>query len=449
MGPYATDAYWYEFTGIMTNATPTDAYRGAGRPEATFVVERLVDAYSRQIGKDPAEVRRMNLHPPFAEATASIMGLSVDSGDYEPTFDRALELADYTRMRQEQAARRGSGDVKQIGIGLSSYIEMCGLAPSNILGALRYVAGGWDGAEIECRPFGKVVVRTGTSPHGQGHETAWAQIVADGLGVGIDDVEVLHGDTAVTRIGMDTYGSRSVSVGGTALHLAVEKVRAKARTIAAHELEVSEDDLEWSDGAFRVQGAPDQMRTIPDLATSAWHAHALPPGVEPMLEGTAVYDPPNFTWPAGTHVCIVEVDTETGATEILRYVAVDDCGSVINPMIVEGQVHGGVAQGVAEALYEEAIYDERGNLMTSSMTQYLVPGATEIPAMILDRTETPSTTNPLGVKGIGEAGTIAAPPAVVNAVIDAVSHLGVTHIEKPVSPERVWRAIREAEGGAR
>jgi carbon-monoxide dehydrogenase large subunit len=448
MGPYATDAYWYEFSGVMTNATPTDAYRGAGRPEATFVVERLVDAYARRIGKDPAEVRRMNLHPPFSEATASVMGLNVDSGNYEPTFDRALELAGYEQMRSEQAARRESGDAKQIGIGLSSYIEMCGLAPSNILGALRYVAGGWDGAEIECRPFGKVVVRTGTSPHGQGHETAWAQIVADGLGVSVDDVEVLHGDTAITRIGMDTYGSRSVSVGGTALYLALEKVRAKARTIAAHELEVAEDDLEWSDGAFRVKGAPDKLRTIPDLATSAWHAHHLPAGVEPMLEGTAVFDPPNFTWPAGTHVCVVEVDTETGETEILRYVAVDDCGEVINPMIVEGQVHGGVAQGVAEALYEEAIYDERGNLVTSSMTQYLVPGAPEIPAMTLDRTTTPSTTNPLGVKGIGEAGTIAAPPAVVNAVIDAVSHLGVSHIAKPATPERVWRAIRDAKGGA-
>ncbi len=447
MGPYNVDAYWYEFTGIMTNATPTDAYRGAGRPEATFVVERLVDSFARRLGKDPADVRRMNLHPPFDEATAFICGLNGDSGNYEPTFDRALELADYQQMRKEQAARRESGDRKQIGIGLSSYIEMCGLAPSNILGALRYVAGGWDGAEIECRPFGNVVVRTGTSPHGQGHETAWAQIVADGLGVGIDDVEVLHGDTSVTRIGMDTYGSRSVAVGGEALRLAVEKVRAKARTIAAHELEVADDDLEWADGAFRVKGAPDKARTIPDIATSAWHAHGLPEGVEPMLEGTAVYDPPNFTWPAGTHVCVAEVDTETGETEIIRYVAVDDCGAVINPMIVEGQVHGGVAQGIAEALYEEAIYDDSGNLMSSSMTQYLVPSATEIPSMILDRTETPSTTNGLGVKGIGEAGTIAAPPAVVNAVIDAVSHLGVTHIDKPATPERVWRAIRDAKGG--
>jgi carbon-monoxide dehydrogenase large subunit len=447
MGPYDVDAYWFEYTGIMTNATPTDAYRGAGRPEATFVIERLVDAFARRIGKDPAEVRRMNLHAPFEEATTSVMGLNVDSGNYEPTFDRALELADYEQFRKEQAARRDNGDRRQIGIGLSSYIEMCGLAPSNILGAIGYVAGGWDAAEIECRPFGNVIVRTGTSPHGQGHETSWAQIVADGLGVSPDDVEVLHGDTAVSRLGMDTYGSRSVSVGGEALARAIDKVREKARVIAAHELEVAEDDLEWSDGAFRVKGAPDKARTIPDIATTAWQAHGLPAGVEPVLEGTAVFDPPNFTWPAGTHVCVVEVDIETGATDIVRYVAADDCGRVINPMIVDGQVQGGVAQGIAEALYEEAIYDESGNLTTSSMTQYLVPSAVEIPTMTLDRTVTPSTTNSLGVKGIGEAGTIAAPPAVVNAVIDAVSHLGVTHIEKPATPERVWRAIQAAGGG--
>jgi len=448
VGPYLTEAYWYEFRGIMTNATPTDAYRGAGRPEATYVVERLVDAFARKIGKDPADVRRMNLHPPFTEATASIMGLQLDSGNYEPTFDRALELADYQQFRKEQASRRETGDTNQIGIGLSSYIEMCGLAPSAILGALRYVAGGWDAAEIECRPFGKVVVRTGTSPHGQGHETSWSQIVADGLGVSPDDVEVWHGDTSVTRLGMDTYGSRSAAVGGEAVRRAVEKVREKARIIAAHELEVSADDLEWSDKAYRVKGAPDRARTIPDLATSAWHAHALPADVEPVLEGTAVFDPPNFTWPAGTHVCVVEVDTETGRTEIIRYVAVDDIGNVINPMIVDGMVHGGVAQGIAEALYEEAVYDEQGNLMSSSMTQYLVPSATEIPTMVLDRTVTPSTTNGLGVKGVGEAGTIAAPPAVVNAVLDALSHLGVTQMGKPATPERVWRAIQDARGGA-
>ncbi len=452
MGPYDIQGYWYEFTGVMTNATPTDAVRGAGRPEATYVVERAVDALARHVGKDPAEVRRMNLAPPHAEAKPSVMGLQIDSANYEPTFDRALELADYEQFRKEQAARRDSGDVKQIGIGLSSYIEMCGLAPSNILGALRYAAGGWDAAQVRCQPSGKVTLFIGTSPHGQGHDTTWAQIAADQLGVTPDDIEVLHGDTSVSPLGMDTYGSRSISIGGTALHMALEKIKAKARTLAAFELEVSEDDLEFEGGAFRVRGAPDRSRTIVELATTAWTAHNLPDGFEPDLTATATWDPKNFTWPAGTHVCVAEVDTETGDTEILRYVAVDDCGVVINPMIVDGQVHGGVAFGIAEAMYEEVLHDAAGNLMTSTMTQYLIPSAAELPPFVTDRTETPSTTNPLGVKGIGEAGTIAAPPAVVNAVVDAVSHLGVTHIEKPVSPERVWRAIHEAKvttgGGA-
>ena len=450
MGAYDPEAYWYEFTGVLTNRTPTDAYRGAGRPEATYVVERSVDAFARRVGKDPLEIRRMNLHHAHAEAEPYIMGLQVDSVNYEPELERALEMAGYEQLRKEQQARRDSGDLKQLGIGLSTYIEMCGLAPSNILGALRYAAGGWDGATLECLPSGEVIVKTGTSPHGQSHETAWSQIVADGLGISPDDVTVLHGDTAITPLGMDTYGSRSVAVGGVALHFAMEKIKAKARTIAAHELEVAEDDLEFSDGAFRVKGAPDRAKTIPEIAVSAWHAHALPEGVEPHLNATAVYDPPNFTWPAGVHICVVEVDTETGATEIVKYVAVDDCGTVINPQIVEGQVRGGITQGIAEALYEEAIYDDSGNLVTSSMTEYLVPSAVEIPNMELDRTVTPSTTNPLGVKGIGEAGTIAAPPAVINAIVDALSHLGVTEVGKPATPERVWRAIQDArsDGGA-
>jgi carbon-monoxide dehydrogenase large subunit len=448
MGPYDMQAYWYEFTGVVTNATPTDAYRGAGRPEATYVLERAVDALARRLGKDPAEVRRISFVPKFLEARTAISGLNVDSGAYEETFDKALELVGYDALRRDQKARRDRGDARQLGVGLSSYIEMCGLAPSNILGALRYAAGGWDACTVQCLPDGKVVLKIGTSPHGQGHVTTWAQIAADTLGVSPDDVEVLHGDTSVAPLGMDTYGSRSVSVGATALHYALEKIKDKARTLAAHELEVAEEDLDFGGGSFSVKGAPDKARTITDLAVSAWHAHSIPAGFEPNLEATAVWDPPNFTWPGGTHVCVVEVDTETGATEIVKYVAVDDCGTVINPMIVEGQVHGGVAQGIAEALFEEAIYDEQGNLTTSSLTQYLVPAASELPSFVVDRTETPSTTNPLGVKGIGEAGTIAAPPAVVNAVIDAVSHLGVTHVEKPASPERVWRALQDARGGA-
>ena len=448
MGPYDMQAYWYEFDGIVTNTTPTDAYRGAGRPEATFVVERTVDSLARKLGKDPAEVRRISFVAPFSEPRAAISGLNVDSGDYERTFDAALDLAGYGDLRTEQRARRERGDVKQLGIGLSSYIEMCGLAPSNILGALRYAAGGWDACVVQCLPDGKFVLKIGTSPHGQGHVTTWAQIAADALGVSPDDIEVLHGDTSVAPLGMDTYGSRSVSVGATALYYALEKIKEKARTLAAHELEVAEDDLEFESGSFAVKGAPDKARTISELAVSAWHAHDLPAGFEPNLEATAVWDPPNFTWPAGTHVCVAEVDTETGAVEIVKYVAVDDCGTVINPMIVEGQIHGGVAQGIAEALFEEAIYDEQGNLMTSSMAQYLIPAASEMPTFTTGGTVTPSTTNPLGVKGIGEAGTIASPPAVLNAVIDAVSHLGVTSIEKPASPERVWRAIAQARGGA-
>ena len=449
MGPYDPKAYWYEFRGVLTNRTPTDAYRGAGRPEATFVLERLVDLFAQRIGMDPAEVRRRNLVPKFLEARPAISGLSVDSGDYATTLQMALDQVKYDERRKEQERRRKAGDTKQLGIGICTYIEMCGLAPSEILGALKYVAGGWDAATIECLPTGKVIVKTGTSPHGQGHETTWAQVVADGLGVSVDDVEVLHGDTAITPLGMDTYGSRSASVGGAALHFAMEKIREKARKIAAHELEVADADVEWTDGAFRVKGAPDKAKTIPQLAFSAWTAHSLPKGTEPHLNGTAVYDPPNFTWPGGAHVCVVEVDVETGQTTIVDYVGVDDCGTIINPMIVEGQVHGGIAQGVAEALYEEAVYDDEGNLTTSSLVQYLVPSANEIPNVKLDHIETPSTTNPLGVKGIGEAGTIASPPAVVNAVNDAVAHLGVGIIQKPASPERVWRAIRAAKGGAK
>jgi carbon-monoxide dehydrogenase large subunit len=446
-GPYAADCYSVEFTGVFTNKTPTDAYRGAGRPEATYAVERIMDALARAVGKDPAEVRRMNFLPPFDEPTATPGGLSFDSGNYEAALDKALELVGYEQLRKEQATQREGKDTKQIGIGLSSYIEMCGLAPSQVLASVRYGAGGWDSATIRCHPTGKVTLITGTSPHGQGHETTWSQILADELGVSFEDIEVLHGDTAVSPLGMDTYGSRSVSVGGVAIHYAAKKILDKARKIAAHELEVAEEDLEFSEGKFAVKGAPDKAKAIGEIAFSAWTAHNLPDGTEPGLEATYVFDPPNFTYPSGSHICVIEVDTETGETEIVRYVAVDDCGTIINPTIVEGQVHGGVAQGIAEALYEEAVYDENGVLMTSSLANYRVPSAAELPSLTLSSTVTPSSTNPLGVKGIGEAGTIAAPPAVINAVIDALQPLGVTHIDMPATPERVWWAIRRAQGG--
>ncbi|HZD01584.1 MAG TPA: molybdopterin cofactor-binding domain-containing protein [Actinomycetes bacterium] len=446
-GVYDCQAYSFRCEGVFTNKTPTDAYRGAGRPEAAYAIERIMDALARRVGKDPAEIRALNFIPPFTEPKATVAGIAFDSGNYQAALDRAKELVGYDELRSEQQAGGGRRDGKLLGIGLSSYIEICGIAPSQVLASLKYGAGGWDAATVRCHPTGKVTVVTGTSPHGQGHVTSWSQIAADALGVTPDDVEVLHGDTAVSPLGMDTYGSRSLAVGGTALYKAAEKVRAKARKIAAHELEVAEEDLEWVNGRFQVSGAPDRAKTIPELAFSAWTAHNLPAGVEPGLEETAVYDPPNFTFPSGTHVCVVEVDPETGRVEIVRYVAVDDCGPVINPLIVGGQVQGGVAQGIAEAMYEEAAYDEGGTLVTGNMATYRIPSAAELPSFTLDRVETPSSTNPMGVKGVGEAGTIAAPPAVVNAVADALRPLGVELIDLPVSAEHVWRAIQSAQGG--
>jgi carbon-monoxide dehydrogenase large subunit len=446
-GVYDCQAYSFECTAVFTNKTPTDAYRGAGRPEAAYAIERIMDALARRVGKDPADVRAMNFIPPFREAREVVTGLQFDSGDYRAALERAKELAGYEQLRAEQRASDGRRDGKLLGVGISSYIEICGLAPSQVLASLKYGAGGWDAATIRCHPTGKVTVVTGSSPHGQGHVTTWSQIAADALGVTPDDVEVLHGDTAVSPIGMDTYGSRSLAVAGTALWNAAEKIRAKARKIAAHELEVAEEDLEWVNGRFQVVGAPDRAKTIPEIAFSAWTAHNLPEGVEPGLEAMAVYDPKNFTFPSGTHICVVEVDPETGATDIVKYVAVDDCGKVINPIIVDGQVMGGVAQGIAEAMYEEARYDANGVLVTGNMATYEIPSAAELPSFTLDRIETPSTTNPMGVKGIGEAGTIAAPPAVVNAVADALRFVGVDFIDLPVSAEHVWRAIQDAKEG--
>jgi carbon-monoxide dehydrogenase large subunit len=445
-GCYDVQGYDFECVGVFTNTTPTDAYRGAGRPEATYAIERAVDALAQKVGKDPIEIRRLNFITEFPAAIAS--GLEIDSGNFHASLDKALELAGYDDLRKEQAERRKRGDAKQLGIGFSTYVEMCGLAPSRILGAIRYGAGGWDAATVRCLPTGTVQVLIGTSPHGQGHVTTFSQIVADRLGVPIENVEVLHGDTTIIPLGMDTYGSRSLAVGGVAVWHATEKIIGKARKIAAHELEVAEEDLEYAGGRFTVAGT-DKSMSVTDAALSAWTAHNLPDGTEPGLEDTAVYDPPNFSWPAGCHIAVVEIDEETGAVELQRYVAVDDVGTVINPTIVDGQVHGGIAQGVAQALYEEAVYDEEGNLATGSMVNYLVPSAVELPNFELERTESPSPTNPMGVKGVGETGTIASPAAVMNAVVDALSPYGITDIEMPAKPERVWQAIAEAKGGAR
>ena len=437
-GAYAVEGYSFECTGVFTNTVPTDAYRGAGRPEATYAIERTVDALARELGKDPAELRRLNFIREFPATIAS--GLTIDSGDYDAALDVALEKSGYEEIRAEQRRRREAGDPKRLGIGLSTYVEMCGLAPSAILGAIRYAAGGWEAATIRCQPTGTVQVLTGSTPHGQSHDTTWSQIVADRLGYEVDEVEVLHGDTSVVPLGMDTYGSRSLAVGGVALYYAADKIVEKATRIAAHLLEVDPSQIEYERGTFQ---GPDSSLTLKEIAFAAWTAHNLPDGLEPGLEATYVYDPPNFSWPAGAHVAIVEVDTETGAVELLRYIAVDDVGVVVNPTIVDGQVHGGVAQGVAQALYEEAVYDEDGNLLTGNMVTYLVPSAAEFPRWELFRTETPSPTNPLGVKGVGETGTIASPAAVMNAVVDALAEDGITDIEMPATPERVWRALEE------
>jgi carbon-monoxide dehydrogenase large subunit len=438
---YKFPAYHFACTNVFTNKTWTDAYRGAGRPEATFGIERMMDELAVELGRDPLEVREQNWikHEEFPFTT--VCGLEYDSGNYEAATARARELFDYDALRREQAERRERKDPVQLGIGISTFTEMCGLAPSRVLGSLDYAAGGWETASIRMLPTGKVEVITGASAHGQGHETAWSQIVADKLGVPFDDIEVLHGDTAISHSGLDTYGSRSLVVGGIAVVKAADKVIEKARVIAAHVLEANADDLEFERGRFTVRGT-DQGVGMSDIAFAVFSAHNLPDGVEASLDSEATFDPENFSFPHGTHLCATEVDTETGGVTIRHYVCVDDIGEVVNPLIVEGQVHGGLAQGIAQALYEEAIHDDQGTLTTATFVDYLVPGAPDLPHFTTDRTTTPSTTNPLGAKGVGEAGTIASTPAVVNSVLDAVRHLGVKDIDMPLSPLRVWRAVQ-------
>ena len=443
-GVYDVPAYHFECTGVFTTRTPTDAYRGAGRPEATYAIERAMDALAREVGVDPPEIRRRNYIPPDRFPYESVPGLTFDSGNYEPTLDKALEVVGYEQLRAEQQRRREAGATRHLGIGIGSYVEMCGLAPSRVLASLNFGAGGWEAATVRLLPTGMAQVVTGTTPHGQGHETSWAQIVADKLGIDAANVEVLHSDTAVSPHGLDTYGSRSLAVGGTAVAMATDKVLAKARQIAAYQLECAEDDLEVVAGELRVKGTPAKSVTLQEVALAAFSAHDLPEGVEPNLEAQVSYDPPNFTFPFGTHVAVVEVDEETGRVELVDYAAVDDCGHQVNPMIVEGQLHGGIVQGAAQALWEEAVYDDDGNLRNATLADYLVPSAAEVPSIKLDHTVTPSPTNPLGVKGVGEAGTIAATPTVVNAVVDALSHLGVTDMAMPTTPERVWSTIRDA-----
>ncbi|MFT4083608.1 MAG: xanthine dehydrogenase family protein molybdopterin-binding subunit [Nocardioides sp.] len=442
---YKFPAYHFSCQTVFTNTAWTDAYRGAGRPEATFGIERMMDELAAELGVDPFVVREKNWirHEEFPFTTVS--GLQYDSGNYEAATAKAKETFGYDALRAEQAQRRASGDRVQLGIGVSTFTEMCGLAPSRVLGSLDYGAGGWEHAEIRMLATGKVEVITGASAHGQGHETAFSQIVADRLGVPFEDVEVLHGDTQIAAKGLDTYGSRSLVVGGEALVRATDKVIERATPIAAHLLEASVDDIDFAGGRFSVRGT-DQGVGIAEVALAAFAAHHLPDGVEPSIDAEATFDPVNFNYPHGTHLCAVEVDTETGRVRLRYYVCCDDIGVVINPLIVSGQVHGGLVQGIAQALWEEAIYDDAGTLVTGSFVDYLLPTAADTISFGVEHTTTPATTNSLGAKGVGEAGTIASTPAVINAVVDALRPLGIRDIVMPATPARVWRAIQDATG---
>ena len=440
-GAYKIPNIHEDVYGVFTNTTPVDAYRGAGRPEATFIVERLVDLLARKLKMDPAELRRKNLIPPFKDGYTVATGLVYDTGNYEGALDKALEMADYKSLRKQQSVMRAKG--QYLGIGLCTYAEICGLGPSQVAGAVGFGGGLWESAIVRFHPSGKVNLFVGISPHGQGEETTFAQIVASELGVSVDDVEVLHGDTDQTPMGWGTYGSRSTPVGSGALMGAIQKIKDKAKIVTAHLLEASPDDIDYADGKFFVRGSPDKFKTIQDVALMANVAWNYPKGLEPGLEASAFFDPPNFVYPFGAHIAVVQVDAETGEVILKRYIAVDDCGRVINPMIVEGQVHGGIAQGVGQALWEGAVYDDEGQLLTGSMMDYALPKAAYFPNFELAMTETPTSVNPLGVKGIGETGTIASTPAVYNAVADALAPLGVERLNMPLTPERVWRAIRD------
>ena len=444
---YKFPAYQFNCQTVLTNKTWTDAYRGAGRPEATFAIERLMDDLADELGVDPLEVREKNwiTHEEFPFTT--VAGLEYDTGNYEVATQMAKDNFGYDELRAEQKRRRESNDPVQLGIGVSTFTEMCGLAPSRVLGSLDYGAGGWEHASVRMLPTGKVEVLTGASAHGQGHETAFSQIVADRLGVPYEDVEVLHGDTAIAHKGLDTYGSRSLVVGGEALVRAADKVIEKAKPIAAHLLEASVDDIEFKAGRLNVRGT-DQGVGITEIALASFAAHNLPDGVEPGIDADATYDPVNFNYPHGTHLCAVEVDTETGRVQMRKYTCVDDIGTVVNPLIVAGQVHGGLVQGIAQALWEEAVYDDAGTLVSASFVDYLVPTAADTISFDIDHNTTPSTTNTLGTKGVGEAGTIASTPAVVNSVLDAIRQFGVKDIQMPCTPERVWKAIHAGDGAA-
>lgn len=445
-GQYTIGAIHCSVTAAYSNTTPVDAYRGAGRPEACYLIERVLDVAARQLGIDPAELRRRNFIEKDQFPYQTPVALQYDSGNYAPALDRALAMVGYDALRKEQAEARAKG--RYIGIGLSSYIEACGIAPSSVAGSLGAQAGLYESGTVRVYPTGKVTVLTGSHSNGQGHETTFAQIVSTELGIPLDDIDVVHGDTGRVPFGMGTYGSRSGAVGGAALYLSLQKIREKSKRIAAHLLEAAPEDIEFEQGQFHVKGSPERSKAWGEITLAAYLAHSIPPGIEPGLEATTFFDPTNFVYPFGTHIAVVEIDAETGDVSLKRYIAVDDVGNVINPMIVEGQIHGGIVQGVGQALWEAASYDDGGQLLSGSMLTYAMPRASRLPMFELDRTVTPTPVNPLGVKGVGEAGTIASTGAVANAVIDALSGFGITHLDMPLTPGKIWQAIQTAKRGA-
>src|SRR2546425_1900020 len=441
-GAYTTPAIHVEVTGAFTNTTPVDAYRGAGRPEACYVVERMVDLAAKELGVDPVELRRRNFIAPEQFPYQTPVAVQYDSGNYEAALDKALEILNYGAFRKEQDRLRQQG--RYLGVGFSTYVEACGLAPSQVAGALGAQAGLYESATVRVHPTGKVTVFTGSHSHGQGHETTFAQIAADELGLPMEDIEIVHGDTGQVPFGMGTYGSRSGPVGAAAIHMGLQKIKEKGKKIAAHLLEASENDVGYEGGKFSVKGSPNRFKTFGDVALMAYPAPYLRKGLEPGLEAISFFDPGNFVFPFGTHIAIVEVERESGKVKLVRYIAVDDLGRVINPMIVDGMVQGGIVQGVAQALWEEAIYDENAQLVTGSMMNYALPRADDVVTPELARTETPTPVNPLGVKGAGETGTIASTAAVANAVVDALAPFGIKHLDMPFTPGRVWEAIRSS-----
>lgn len=433
-GAYRVPTFKFELVAAFTNKMATDAYRGAGRPESTYLIERIVDIAAQALKMDPAEIRRKNFPKPSEFPFQTSGGVVYDSADYEKAMDKALQLADYPGLRRRQAEMQRQG--KLMGIGLSSYVEICAMGPS-----VAMPAGGWESGTVRIEPTGKVTVLTGASPHGQGQETSFAQIVADQFGIGMDDVFVQHGDTARIPYGIGTFGSRATAVGGTAMYMAIQDLKTKLAKIAGHVLQVPWNKISFENGKLVAKDS-DKTMMFGEAVNHAYIARKLPPGTEPGLEATRFFEPSNFTFPFGTHVCVVEIDAETGEPRITKYVAVDDCGNVINPLLAEGQVHGGIVQGVSQALYEEVVYDENGQLLTGSLMDYALPRAHDLPTFELDRTVTPSPVNPMGVKGVGEAGTIGSTPAVVNAIVDALSSFGVTHVDMPVRPEKIWKILK-------